>query len=137
MRDAGEPTTEPHLNRALANAVVRCYRRLAGRGPTQAQAFYRGELVIVVLGGVLTVVERTLVADGRQDAVRRHRAVMHDTMGIELAGAIQKLTGCRVQAALSADNVDRDLAAEVFVLERPAPEPVCEWTSADLPHGRP
>jgi uncharacterized protein YbcI len=124
MGDAGDPATEPPLNRALANAVVRCYRRLAGRGPTHAQAFHRGELVIVVLGGVLTPMERTLVAGGRQDAVRRHRAVMHDTMRVELAGAIQKLTGCRVQAALSADEVDRDLAAEVFVLERPAPEPV-------------
>jgi uncharacterized protein YbcI len=117
MRDAGEPTPEAHLDRALANAVVRCYRRVAGRGPTHAQAYHRADIVVVVLGGVLTLVERTLVAGGRQDAVRRHRAAMHDTMGSELAGAIQSLTGCRVQAALSADHVDRDLAAEVFLLD--------------------
>jgi uncharacterized protein YbcI len=120
MRDAGEPTAQAQLNRALANAVVRCYHHLAGRGPTNAQAFRRGDLVVVMLGGVLTLVERTLVASGRQDAVRRHRAAIHDTMGVELAGAIQRLTGCRVEAAMSADDVDRDLAAEVFVLESPA-----------------
>ena len=117
MRDNGEPAVQAHLNRALANAVVRCYRRLAGRGPTNAQAFRRDDLVVVVLRGVLTLVERTLVADGRQEAVRRHRAAIHDTMGIELAGAIQGVTGCRVEAAMSADDVDNDLAAELFVLQ--------------------
>lgn len=137
MRDAGEPTLHAQLNRALANAVVRCYRRLAGRGPTNAQAYYGADIVVVVLGGVLTLAERTLVAGGRQDAVRQLRAALHDTIGIELAGAIQTLTGSRVQAVLSADDVDRDLAAEVFVLEGPAPEPVGGWMSAASSHGRP
>jgi uncharacterized protein YbcI len=120
MRDAGEPSLQTHLNRALANAVVRCYSRLAGRGPTNAQAFRCGNLVVVLLGGVLTLVEKTLVASGRQDAVRKHRAAMHDTMGSELAGAIQRLTGRRVESAMRADDVDSDLAAELFVLEPPA-----------------
>jgi uncharacterized protein YbcI len=118
MRDASEPTTQAHLNRALANAVVSSYRRRAGRGPTNAQAFRRGDLVVVLLGGVLTLVERTLVDGGRQDAVRRHRAAIHDTMRMELTRAIQRLTGCRVEAALSANDLDSDLAAELFVLER-------------------
>jgi uncharacterized protein YbcI len=121
MPDANARTAEAHLNRALANAVVQCYHRLAGRGPTKAQAFCRANLVVVVLGAVLTLVERNLVADGRQDAVREHRAAMHETMVSELAGAIEKLTGRRVQATLSADDVDHDIAAEVFVLERLVP----------------
>jgi uncharacterized protein YbcI len=125
------------MQRALANAVARCYRRRSGRGPTYAQADSRADIVVVVLGGVLTLAERALVVAGRQDAVRQQRAAMHDTMGIELAVAIQRLTGCRVQAALSADDVDRDLAAEVFVLEGPATEPRCGWTSAARSHGRP
>jgi uncharacterized protein YbcI len=117
MPDAGETADQAHLNRSLANAVVRCYRRLAGRGPTNAQAFRRGDLVVVLLGGVLTVVERTLVAGGRQEAVRKHRSAIHDTMETELASVIQRLTGCRVEAALSADDVDSDLAAELFLLK--------------------
>jgi uncharacterized protein YbcI len=125
LRDAGEPPPDAHLNHALANEVVRCYRRRAGRGPTQARAFHRAGVVVVVLEGVLTPVERSLVAGGRQAAVREHRAAVRDTMGVELAGAIHALTGCRVQAALSANDVDRDLAAEVFVLETPLPEHAC------------
>jgi uncharacterized protein YbcI len=121
MRSAREPTSTWDLNRALANAVVRCYRRSAGRGPTKARAFYRGDIVVVVLQGVLTVGERTLVSDGRQNAVRQLRAAMHETMVAELAGTIQALTGCRVQNALSSDDVDHDVAAELFVLEGPVP----------------
>jgi uncharacterized protein YbcI len=121
MRHVREPTTRPDLNRALANAVVRCYRRCAGRGPPKAWAFYRGDVVVVMLQGVLTAVERTLVADGRQDAVRRLRAAMRETMLAELADAVEALTGCRVRAALGSDDVDNDVAAEVFMLERPVP----------------
>lgn len=117
MRDAGEPTSRPELNRALANAVVHCYRRCAGRGPTKARAFRRGDLVVVVLQGILTVAERTLASDGRQDAVRHLRAEMHETMVAELADRIQALTGCRVLAAMSSDDVDGDRAAELFMLE--------------------
>ena len=122
MRDTCELTMQPDLNRALANAVVRCYRHFGGRGPTKAKAFYHSGIVVVVLQGILTVGERTLVADGRQAAVRQFRAAMHETMGAELAGSIQALTGCRVQAAMSSDDVDRDVAAELFMLERSVPE---------------
>jgi len=41
------------------------------------------------------------------------------------APAVEQLTGCKVKAALSAHNLEPDLAAELFVLDRPvtaAPE---------------
>jgi uncharacterized protein YbcI len=122
MPDTGEAMTRPDLNRALANAVVSCYRRFAGRGPTKARAFYRGDVVVVLLQGILTVGERTLVAQGQQDAVRQLRLAMHEIMGPELAGSVEALTTCRVEAAMSTDDVSRDLAAELFVLERPLPD---------------
>jgi uncharacterized protein YbcI len=109
------------VNRALANAVVRCYRRFAGRGPTKAKAVYHGDIVVVVLQGILTVGERTLVADGRQAAVRQFREAMHEAMDAELAGLIEAQTGCRVVAAMSSNDVDRDLAAELFVVEPDVP----------------
>jgi len=118
MQDPGELMMQPGLNRALANGVVRCYRRFAGRGPTRAKAVYQGDVVVVVLQGILTVGERTLVADGRQAEVRQFREAMHETMGAELAEVIESLTGWHVRAAMSTDDVDRDLAAELFMLER-------------------
>jgi len=41
-------------------------------------------------------------------------------MRTDLTGAVERLTGCRLEAALSANDVDSDVAAELFVLERPA-----------------
>src|SRR4051794_1943511 len=117
MRDVVEPTRGPELTRALSNAVGHCYRRCMGRGPAEARTFYHPDLVVVVLHGTLTVAERTLVSDGRKDAVRRLRVAMHEAMTAELADAIRALTGCQVLAAMSSDDVDRDIAAELFVLE--------------------
>jgi uncharacterized protein YbcI len=119
MRDVVEPARRPELDRALSNAVARSYRRRTGRGPAKAQALHSDDLVVVVLRGTLTASERALVADSRQDAVRRFRVAIHHAMTAELAGVIRKLTGCRVLTALSADDVDRDIAAEVFFLEAP------------------
>jgi uncharacterized protein YbcI len=121
MRDTSELTMQPDVNRALANAVVRCYRRRSGRGPTKAKAVYHGEIVVVVLQGILTVGERTLVADGRQATVHQFREAMREAMKAELTGLIEAQTGRPVFAAMGANDVDRDLAAELFVLERDPP----------------
>jgi uncharacterized protein YbcI len=120
MQNTRDLTMQADVNRALANAVVRCYRRLAGRGPTMAKAVYHGDIVVVVLEGILTTGERTLVADGRQAAVRQLRDAMHEAMNAELTRLIEAQTGCHVVAAMSSNDVDRDLAAELFVLERDA-----------------
>jgi uncharacterized protein YbcI len=120
MRNTGELTMQADVNRALANAVVRCYHRFAGRGPTMARAVYQGDIVVVVLQGILTIGERTLVADGRQAAVRQFRDAMHEAMSAELAGLIEEQTGCHVVTVMSSNDVDRDLAAELFMLERDA-----------------
>src|SRR3954469_16991566 len=66
--------------------------------------------------GILTIGERTLVADGRQAAVWQFREAIHEAMNAELTGLIEAQTGCHVVAAMSTTDVDRDLAAEVFVL---------------------
>ena len=72
----------------------------------------------MVLQGILTVGEQTLVANGRQAEVRQFREALHETMGAELVDVIETLTGSQVRAAISMDDVDRDLAGELFVLER-------------------
>jgi uncharacterized protein YbcI len=92
MENTREPAMQADVNRALANAVGRCYRRLAGRGPTMAKAVYHGDIVVVVLQGILTIGERTLVAEGRQTAVRQLRDAMHEAMNAELTGLIEAQT---------------------------------------------
>jgi uncharacterized protein YbcI len=107
------------LNAALARLVTRLYRQHTGRGPTRIQAFYRGDVVVVLLENTMTKAERTLVDRGRRDAVLLMREALQEAMRAELMSAVAMLTGAEVRALLSANHVDPDLAVETFVLDRP------------------
>lgn len=107
------------LNAALARLVTRLYRQYTGRGPTRIQAFYRGDVVVVLLENTMTKAERTLVDRGRVDAVLLMREGLQEAMRAELMSAVATLTGAEVRALLSANHVDPDLAIETFVLDRP------------------
>jgi uncharacterized protein YbcI len=107
------------LNAAIARAVVRVHRARAGRGPTKAQAFYRHDVVVVVLEDALTPVERTLAAHGREDVAIAARRALQNAMRADLVAAVERLTGSRVRAVLSDAQDDPDVAAHVFLLDRP------------------
>jgi uncharacterized protein YbcI len=109
------------LNQAIANAVVRGHSRYVGRGPTKAQAFFRENVVVVLLQDTLTKGERSLIAGGKQESVLHTRRQYQEMMRADLVDAVQELTGCRVEALLSGNHIDPDLSAEVFVLDRPVP----------------
>jgi uncharacterized protein YbcI len=117
-----EPADRPvagDLNAALARAVVRIHRSYAGRGPTKAQAFFRHNVLVVLLEDVMTTVERSLVASGQHATVLGVRQQLHEAMRADLEAAVEGLTGRRVTAFLSDLHLDPDLAAEVFVLDGP------------------
>lgn len=106
------------LTQAIADAVVRSHRRHVGRGASQAQALYRHNVVVVVMREAMTHAEATLVAAGREDAVLELRGELQRTMHAELVDVVEQLTGSKVEALMSAINVDPDIAVEVFVLDR-------------------
>jgi uncharacterized protein YbcI len=119
---AAEPSDQPtggQLNAAIVRRVVQVYGEYAGRGPAKAQAFFHGNVVVVVLHGTHTRAERRLVADGRGEVVAAMRREIQRTMRPELGAAVEKLTGARVLATLSDSHVDPDVASEVFVLDAP------------------
>jgi uncharacterized protein YbcI len=111
------------LNAAIARAVVHIHRQQLGRGPTKAQSFFRGNLVVVFLEDVMTRAERSLAARGDIDTVLAIRSQYQETMREDLESSIEKLTGRRVKASMSAHHVDPDMAAEIFVLDRPVRQP--------------
>jgi uncharacterized protein YbcI len=111
--------TGGELNQAIARAVVRGHRRIVGRGPTTAQAFYRHNIVVVVMRDTLTHGERSLLADGRHDSVRRLRSEFQHAMRDDLVRDVELLTGAKVVALLSTTHLEPDVAAELFVLDRP------------------
>jgi uncharacterized protein YbcI len=107
------------LNAAVARAVVRFHREETGRGPNKARSFYRDDVIVVVLEDLMTQVERRLVARGEEDVVRQMRATLQNGMRTELVAIVEQLTGTRVRAFLSSNNLDPDMAIQAFVLEEP------------------
>lgn len=102
---------------AIANAMVRLMHERYGRGPTRAKTYWADELVFCVLEDLLTTVERTLVAGGRTDLVRRVRLRFQEQEGDAFAREVETLTGRRVAASHAQIVFGPDIVLLVFVLE--------------------
>jgi uncharacterized protein YbcI len=132
VRISGGKHSEParaggELNSAIANAIVHIYSEYIGRGPTRARAFYRQEVIVVVMEEMLTTGERSLVAGGETESVLDVRKRYQHAMRDQMVHAVEDLTDCKVVAFMSDNNVDPDMTAELFVLDRPLPpQPVNE-----------
>ena len=112
------PGAAGELNAEITRSVVQIYRAVRGRGPTQARAWFRGDVVVVVLEGICTPSERSLVAGGRSEEAARMRRDMHGVMEGLLIGAVARLTGAEVRVLLGDGAHDPDVAVEVFMLDR-------------------
>ena len=106
------------LPAAISNAVVRLLRDYTGRGPTRARTTIRDNIVLVMLEQTLTKGELSLTQKGRGEKVLEIRHEFQEAMREESSLAIAELTGRPVIAMLSANHLDPDLAAEIYVLDR-------------------
>ena len=104
---------------AISNAVVRLLREYTGRGPTKSRTTIRDNVVLVMLEQTLTKGEESLVAKGRVDKVIEIRHEFQEAMREESMARVGELTGRKVTAMLSANHVNPDLGAEIFVLDGP------------------
>jgi uncharacterized protein YbcI len=109
------------LNAAIVNSVVRIHHAHTGRGPNRAQAFFRENVVVVVMRNVMSRVQRSLVAGRHADIARLVQRQLHESMSDELTTTIGELTGCRVTCFLHGFDPVADMTSEVFVLDRPVP----------------
>jgi uncharacterized protein YbcI len=114
----GKGTVGGELNAAIARDIVRHHSNHRGRGPTKAKAFYRDNIVVVVLQDAMTTPERTLAATGRTHVLMDVRRAFQDTMRADMVASVERRTGCKVQALLSASHIDPDYSSEVFILDR-------------------
>jgi uncharacterized protein YbcI len=105
------------LNLAISNTVVRLLRENTGRGPTKARTSIRDNVVVVMLEQTLTKGEQNLVSRGRVEKVIEIRHEFQEAMRDECVAQIAELTGRRVVAFMSANHVEPDLGAEIFVLD--------------------
>lgn len=104
---------------AISNAIVGVLREYTGRGPTKARTTIRDNVVLVMLEQTLTKGEQVLVDKGRGDNVITLRREYQEAMREEASAKIAEITGRNVVAMMSANHLNPDLAAEIFVLDGP------------------
>jgi uncharacterized protein YbcI len=105
------------LNAAISETLVRRLAESTGRGPTKARTTIDRDLIVVVLQDSLTPGERYLADDNRAEQVLGMRRAYQDAMSADCIASIEDLTGRTVLAFMSANHIDPDLAAEVFILK--------------------
>jgi uncharacterized protein YbcI len=113
------PQSGNSLYAAISNANVRLLREYTGRGPTKARTTIRDNVVLVMLEQTLTKGEQVLVDKGRIENVLALRREYQEAMRDEISSEVGKLTGRNVMAMMSANHIDPDLAAEIYVLDGP------------------
>jgi uncharacterized protein YbcI len=112
-----EATLAGPLAADISNAVVRLVREHFGKGPTQAKTLLHDDAVVTILRGGFTHAEQTLYKAGRADIVDAGRRAMQDVFEREMRAEVERLTGRRVIAFLSANHHEPDASVEVFLLE--------------------
>ena len=111
------PSIDPGL--AIANAVTRIHREHYGRGAARARTVMGRDHAVVFLEDIYTIVERTLIDDGKFEAVKQTRHEFQKTLAGAFKSAVEEITGRPVIAFMSETHVNPDIAAEIFVF---APE---------------
>jgi uncharacterized protein YbcI len=107
----------------ISNAMVRIYKEHWGKGPTKARTIYTEDIVLTRLEEIFTKAEATLIKAGREEEVRNMRIAFQRELENEFVGAVERLTGRKVQAFVSEMHAATNMGIELFVLE-PIGEPV-------------
>jgi uncharacterized protein YbcI len=105
------------LYRDISRAMIHLTHEYTGRGPSRARTSINGNVVLCMLEDTLTKGELTLVKKGYSDTVLEMRFRFQQAMRDDAITEIEGLTGRRVTAFMSANHIEPDLAAEMFVLD--------------------
>jgi uncharacterized protein YbcI len=107
----------------ISNAIARLHKEYVGRGPANSRTTIDGELVVVLLEGGFTRAEQTLDDSKHRDVVVAGRIGLQEAMRDAMIAAVERALGRRVRSFMSANDLERNLQTEVFVLDGPgAPE---------------
>jgi len=115
------------LPAAISKTIVRLLREYTGRGPTKARTTIRDNVVVVMLEQTLTKGEQSLAAKGRGEKVLEIRHEFQEAIREESSAKVAELTGRTVVAMLSANHLNPDLAAEIYVLDQPPDQAARTW----------
>jgi uncharacterized protein YbcI len=104
----------------ISTRIVSTFKEYMGRGPTRARTIIRDDLVMCLLEDYLTKGERSLATDGKEQLVHQLRAEVQGTMRQALCAVVEEELGRRVVAFMSANHLNPDYMAEIFVLDAAA-----------------
>jgi uncharacterized protein YbcI len=107
---------------AISNGAVRILREYTGRGPTKARTIISRDTVLILFAETLTKGEQKLAEIGDPEVVLRMRHRFQQAMEAELTSLVETQLEREVLAFMSANHLDPDLAAEIFVLKPLAEE---------------
>lgn len=116
------PLDGDRLTSAISAAIVELYREYYGHDRATASTYINDNVVVCVLEDILTTGESALVSQGARREVIDARVAFQEGAEDEFTAAIERLTGRRVVAFLSANQTHPGIASELFFLEPPAPE---------------
>jgi uncharacterized protein YbcI len=112
---SGEP-----LLAAVTEAMVGLHERYHHRKPGTAKTMLLGDdLLVSVLGGVYSDVEKTMIELQRATVIQEIRSAFQIAMQDKFIDAVERLSGRRVLAFISNSHVGPDLEMEIFMLAPP------------------
>ena len=118
MSDSTEALQGDGLLQAVTDAMVALHQRYHHRKPVTAKTQLLGDdLLVCVMGGVYTDVEKTMIELQRQTLVQETRSEFHTAMRHKFIEVVERLSGRRVMAFMSNSHVGPDLEIEIFLLD--------------------
>ena len=115
-----QPTIAPEAHgdvlTAISDGMVALLKEFYGRGPTRTKSYYEDDLVVCLLRGGFSRVERTLLEGGRGASVIQQRIDFQDVMRKRFEAVVEGATGRRVIGFMSGNQQDPDMMCEVFIL---------------------
>jgi uncharacterized protein YbcI len=121
MMAASPPLTGDDMLEAVTDAMVALHERYHHRTPVTAKTRMLGDdLLVCVLGGVYTDVEKTMIELQRSTIVQETRSAFQTAMQRRFIDQVVRLTGRDVLAFISNHHIGPDIEVEVFMLAPPA-----------------
>jgi uncharacterized protein YbcI len=122
MSSPALPLHGEELLAAVTKEMVAMHERYHHRIPATAKTqLLEDDLIAVVMGGVYTDVEKTMIEMQRVTLVQETRSAFQDTMQQRFIESIERLSGREVLAFISNSHVGPDIEIELFVLRPSGP----------------
>jgi uncharacterized protein YbcI len=110
------------LLKAVTEEMVALHERYHHRIPATAKTqLLEDDLIAVVMGGVYTDVEKTMIELERSTLVQETRSAFQEAMQQRFIESVERLSGREVLAFISNSHVGPDIEIELFVLRPPLP----------------